>query len=201
VGPNPYRIITKFLHDNDIFDSSKPYLQSEIYSRRKIMKTKTSRWGVAGIVVLAFVLGGFSQTADDLFQKALRLEKSEGKLTEAIGLYQKVVAGQSSKTLAAQAQLRIGMCYEKMGIAEAVKAYELVIEKYPDQAEVVAEARGRLAALRKEEPTGLTMSRLLPPEVYLECQTLSPDGTKVAGIDFSKGQNVAVYDLTAGKLN
>ena len=164
------------------------------------MKTKRSRLGVVGIVIMALVLGAFSQTADDLFQKALRLEKSEGKLTEAIELYQKVIAGQSSKTLAAQAQLRIGMCYEKMGVAEAVKAYELVIEKYSDQAEAVAEARGRLAALRKEEPAGLTMARLLPPGVYLECQTLSPDGTKVAGIDFSKGQNVAFYDLAAGKM-
>jgi Tol biopolymer transport system component len=164
------------------------------------MKTKTSRWGVAGIVVMAFFLGGFSQTGDDLFQKALRLEKNEGKLMEAIGLYQKVIAGQSSKSLAAQAQLRIGMCYEKMGTAEAVKAYEIVIEKYSDQAEAVAEARGRLAALRKEEPEALTMSRLLPPEVYLDCQALSPDGTKVAGIDFEKGQNVAVYDLPSKKL-
>ncbi len=164
------------------------------------MKTNTSKWGIAGIVVLVFVLGAFSQTPDDLFQKALRLEKSEGKLTEAIALYQKVIASQSNKTLAAQAQLRIGMCYEKMGVAEAVKAYELVVQKYSDQAEAVAEARSRLAALRKEEPLGLTMSRLLPPEVYLECQTLSPDGTKVAGIDFSKGQNVAAYDLAAHKL-
>jgi Tol biopolymer transport system component len=139
------------------------------------------------------------QSAHDLFQKALNKERAEGDLKGAIALYQQVLDSAKEQSLAAQAQLRIGMCYEKMGVAEAVKAYELVVQKYPDQAEAVAEARSRLGALRKEEPAGLTMNRLLPPEVYLECQALSPDGSKIAGIDFSKGQNVAVYDLAAGK--
>jgi Tol biopolymer transport system component len=43
------------------------------------------------------------------------------------------------------------------------------------------------------------MTRLLPDEVRLSCQDLSPDGTKVVGLDMTKGQNVAVYDLTNEK--
>lgn len=204
MGQTFYKIITKFLLDHDKIDGPVSYLRREKHPRRKDMRKRKSRLGVIGIVIIVFVLGAFSQTADDLFQKALRLEKSEGKLAEAIELYQKVITGPSNKSLAAQAQLRIGMCYEKMGIAEAVKAYELVIAKYSDQAAAVAEAKARLAALRKKEPAGLTMTRLLPPQLYTECQRLSPDGSKVAGIVYdmpeAEGQNVAIYDLATRKL-
>jgi Tol biopolymer transport system component len=155
------------------------------------------------LVAAAFLFLGWAtvsqQNARDLFQKALSKERAEGDLKGAIVLYQEALDSAKEQSLAAQAQLRIGMCYEKLGNAEAVKAYEAVLSRFPKEAEVVAEARARLTALRKEEPAGLTMSRLLPPEVYLECPVLSSDGTKVLGIDFSKGQNVAVYDFAAGK--
>jgi Tol biopolymer transport system component len=84
-----------------------------------------------------------------------------------------------------------------MGAAEAVKAYELVIQKYAAQTEAVSEARSRLAALQRPEPKGLAMTRL---NVALEEQTLSPDGTKMAGIRVTgEGQNVVVYDLATEK--
>jgi len=149
-------------------------------------------------------IAGSARQAEDpgvLLRAAIEKEEVDGDLQGAIALYQKIVAKYSGQSgVAAKAQLRIGICYEKLGNTEAVKAYEAVLNRFPKEAEAVAEARGRLAALRKEEPAGLTMSRLLPPDVYLECQALSPDGMKVAGIDFSKGQNVAVYDLAAGKV-
>jgi len=96
------------------------------------------------------------------------------------------------------------MCFEKLGEAEAIKAYEAVLAKFPEQAEAVAQARARLAALRRDEPPRLTVTRLAASSEYMECQTLSPDGTKVAGVVFGRrpstlGQNVAVHDLTDGK--
>jgi Tol biopolymer transport system component len=155
------------------------------------------------LVAAAFLFLGWAtvsqQNARDLFQKALSKERAEGDLKGAIALYQEALDSAKEQSLAAQAQLRIGMCYEKLGNMEAVKAYEAVLSRFPKEAEAVAEARSRLAALRKEEPTGLTMARLLPPEVDLDCPTLSPDGTKIAGIDFSKGQNAAFYDLATRK--
>lgn len=165
---------------------------------------------VLGTITLMVMLGvsvsimeSARQTQDPavLLRAAIDKEEVEGNLQGAIDLYKQIVAKHSDQSaVAAKAQLRIGMCYEKLGNAEAIKAYEAVLSRFPKESEAVAEARTRLAALRTKEPAGLTMSRLLPPEVYLECQTVSPDGTKVAGINFSKGQNVAVYDLTAGKL-
>jgi Tol biopolymer transport system component len=159
---------------------------------------------LAAILGVSVSLSGIARQAEDpgvLLRAAMEKEEVEGDLQGAIALYKQIVAKHSAQSaVAAKAQLHIGMCYEKLGNAEAVKAYEAVLSRFPKEAEAVAEARARLTALRKEEPTGPTMSKLLPPEIYLECKDLSRDGTKVAGIDFSKGQNVAVYDLATGKL-
>lgn len=160
------------------------------------MKKKSVFLGMLGILITAAVLGAFFQTGEDLFQKALRLERNEGKLTEAIVLYQKVVDEAQDKSLAAKAQLRIGMCYEKLGKAEAVKAYELVVKNFADQLEQVATARARIAKLKKEEPSGLLVEKL-PEE--LEAPFFSKDGTKAVGMDYEIGQNIGVYDYTTEK--
>jgi Tol biopolymer transport system component len=165
------------------------------------MRLKLLVWICLGFVLAFGSLGIAQQTAEKLFQSGLYAEEAEGDLQKAIQIFRQVIQKFPGRNeIAAEAQLHIGLCYEKLGESEAIKAYELVLKNYSGQAKQVAEAKARLAALRKEEAAGLSMSRLLPPGVYLECQTLSPDGTNVAGIDFSKGQNVAVYDLAAHKL-
>ncbi|GAH84167.1 unnamed protein product, partial [marine sediment metagenome] len=68
-----------------------------------------------------------------MFQKALAKERGEGNLEEAIALYKKVVAETKDESLAAKAQLRIGICYEKLGMKEAQKAFQKVIDNYPGQ--------------------------------------------------------------------
>ena len=73
------------------------------------------------------------QSSYDDFQRALRAERSEGDLEKAISLYDRVVTEADDQSLAARAQLRIGMCYEKLGSKEAREAYQRVIQAYPDQ--------------------------------------------------------------------
>ena len=91
------------------------------------------------------------QNGYDLFQKALAKERGEGNLEEAISLYQKVVAEASDKSLAAKAQLRIGICYEKLGRKEAQKAFQKVIDNYPMQADTVKVAKEKLSILIKAQ--------------------------------------------------
>ncbi|MGD8540198.1 MAG: tetratricopeptide repeat protein, partial [Candidatus Aminicenantes bacterium] len=143
-----------------------------------------------------------SQSAEVLLGAALHQEEVEGNYEAAIETYKKLLAEfPNNRPLAAQAQLRIGMCYEKLGYAEAVKAYELVLQKYADQPEQVAAARDRLAALRVEKPAGLTVTKIeLPEDPYFEVQSLSPDGTKMAGLVYGKGQNIAVYHLVTKRI-
>ena len=60
----------------------------------------------------------------------------DGDLQGAIALYKQIVERHSGQAaVAAKAQLRIGICYEKLGNAEAVKAYEAVLSRFPKEAE------------------------------------------------------------------
>ena len=85
----------------------------------------------------------------------------------------------ADKKIAGKAQLQIGMCYEKLGKEQAIKAYELVLKNFADQPNLVASARARIAALQMKEPTGPVVEKL--PKV-MEVPSFSPDGTKIAGI-------------------
>jgi Tol biopolymer transport system component len=159
---------------------------------------------LAAILGASAAIAGIARQAEDpgvLLRAAIEKEEVDGDLQGAIALYKQIVAKYSDQSaVAAKAQLRIGMCYEKLGNVEAVKAYEAVLSRFPKEAEAVAEARVRLAALRKEEPLGLAVTRLLTPGMELEGQTLSPDGTKMAGFIMNReGQNLAVYDLATAK--
>jgi tetratricopeptide (TPR) repeat protein len=91
------------------------------------------------IACIAFLLFG---QADTTLQRAIRKETVEGDLKGAIELYRKAV-GQAAKDriTAAQALVRMGACYEKLGDAEARKAYERVVRDFGDQKDMAAQAQ------------------------------------------------------------
>jgi Tol biopolymer transport system component len=140
-------------------------------------------------------------TAEGLYEAALLKKEANGDLQGAIQLFQKILKQFPEKReVAAKAQFQIGACYEKMGTAEAVKAYELVLKNFADQPELVAAARERLAALRGARASESAAQQIFAQGVDLECSSLSADGTKVAAIEISQGQNVGIYDLASQRL-
>ena len=103
------------------------------------------------------------------YQDGLHKEEIVGNLEAAIESYRKVVEKQSQdRQFAAQAQLRIGFCYEKLGkTQEAQTAFQQVADGFPDQAEVVDTARRHLKSTAKNslQPlwiTATTDSRYFP---------------------------------------
>ena len=100
------------------------------------------------VLIAALGIAMTPQSAYDLFQKALTKEKAEGNLEEAIALFQQVVDKGEDESLAAQAQLHIGMCYEKLGLGRARESYQKVIDRYPRQTDAVKAAREKLADAR-----------------------------------------------------
>ena len=113
-----------------------------------------SRKTLTIIMAISLILGSyrsFAQTAEELFPKAIQLEEVKGELEKAIEVYQTIVTKFSAnRPIASKAQLHIGLCYEKLGDAqarEARKAYERVVRDYADQAEPTKLARERLSAL------------------------------------------------------
>ncbi|MCY4606149.1 MAG: tetratricopeptide repeat protein, partial [Gemmatimonadetes bacterium] len=108
-----------------------------------------------------------ASNVEETYQAALAQEKGEGNLKEAIRLYQQVIEahekGEGDEKLAARAQLRIGVCQEKLGLAQARQTYEAVRDKYPNQPQVGAEAARRLGSTHQreaviEEPSDRTAS-------------------------------------------
>lgn len=87
-----------------------------------------------------------SNDAAVLLQAAMHTEQVEGRLPEAIDAYKNVVAkAGANKAVAAQALLRLGAAYEKLGRPEARDAYERVVRNYPDRPKEAAAAKARLA--------------------------------------------------------
>ena len=68
-----------------------------------------------------------------------------GSLNEAVAEFEGAARLDSSLS---DPHFHLGLAYEKLGNAEARKAYEQVVRNYADQTETAAEARRRLAALQ-----------------------------------------------------
>ena len=141
-------------------------------------------------VLLAVALGGTSaqQRPDVALRAAIDKEVVDGDLQAAIRMYRALAAG-SDRAVAAQALLRMGQCYEKLGAtqaAEARRAYEQVVAKFADQGDVAALARARLAALgtaASAAVAGPTLRQLLPPDRDVDWSRLSPDGRALVGVE------------------
>jgi len=166
------------------------------------MKKRTMLTALTISALLA--IGALSpQNGHDQFQKALAKERGEGNLEEAIALYQKVIGETKDEALAAQAQLRIGFCYEKLGREEARKAFQKVVDKYPAQIETVKTAKEKLALLQGgqaalEKGSSLTSLRLVweGPDVEL-MGAASRDGHYICYTDWDTG-DLAIYNVKTG---
>src|SRR5438552_13048222 len=126
------------------------------------------------------------KTPESMLGAALHQEEVQGDLKGAIAAYQKVVAtpGVSRKT-AAEALVRMGQCYEKLGDSESRKAYERVLREYPDQKEAAALARGRLSGTAHPGRPTATMVWSGPKVDYLGFGgRVSPDGRDLSFTDW-----------------
>jgi Tol biopolymer transport system component len=145
---------------------------------------------IAVLIFLPLIFASSTaQNGYDLFQKALAKERGEGNLEEAIALYQKVVKEASDESLAANAQLRIGICYEKLGIKkvkQAQKAFQKVIDTYPGQTETVKMAKEKLTVLLRAQPVAkkgdneLKMTKIPIDSEKVAYGFISPDEKKLA---------------------
>jgi Tol biopolymer transport system component len=155
---------------------------------------------VAAVVACSAIVASQTPSGHALFEQALAKERVEGNLQEAIKLYERVVTEFAlDRALAAKALVQIGLSYEKLGRDEAVRAYERLVRDFADQREAVDQARARLAALVRTSPATATPASTTVqalPDVDHMTLAVSPDGTKAIVWDYSKGQNLALYDFS-----
>jgi Tol biopolymer transport system component len=171
------------------------------------MRTAVSIVAVVFVAATLSAVGAQQSSPQVQFEKALALEEVQGKFAEAIAVYEKVVAESSDRALAARAQLRIGICYERLGLEKAREAFEKVIKNYPGETATVALARERLdsvlrtAALAKKGEGEVTIRKVLTPKGQLTTEAVSPDGKYLVDIgDFvnSRGE-LRITEILTGK--
>ncbi len=178
------------------------------------MNRKKVFMGVMGLAV-AFLVSALAannaspglsqQSAEDLYQAALLKKEAEGDLSGAIKIFQDILTKFPDKRdVAAKAQLQIGVCHEKLGTAEAEKAFQKVIDNYPEQSEAVGEAKEKLSLLLRARAlvkTGNSEFRLR--QVWSGAGVdimgaVSPDGRYLSFVDWMTG-DLAIRDLASGK--
>lgn len=113
------------------------------------MRTPPTRATLSTLTLLVAALVAApapAQPAADLLEKAIYTEETVGDLDAAIGLYQQIVDdADATRPAAADALYRLGLCHQKQGHADqAAAAFETLVEKYPEQTDLVARAKSQL---------------------------------------------------------
>lgn len=140
--------------------------------------------------------------AEKRFEAALFQENVKGDLRAAIAQYNKLVADfPANRVLAAKALLRIGECYEKLGMTESRKAYERVTREFSDQNEQAAIARGRLAKLGHATARAGVSARQVWTTQGLDLfgARIFPDGRRLARMNWGDDDALLVTDLVTGE--
>lgn len=161
------------------------------------------------LLIVTLVVAGnhtsIAQTPEQLYQKGLMKEEGEGALQEAIKLYEQIADNTNAdQSLRAKALLHIGLCYERMGTQEAVKAYQRLVNNFPSQKNEVAIAKERLDRLimtdnLAQKERDLLIRKVLPDTEIEPLGAPSPDGRYISFIDWRSGGNLGILDLTSKK--
>ena len=150
-------------------------------------RTNMKLQSIASIVfVLMLVVASSAyakQSAGVLFQSGLYQEQVKGDLDAAIKVYERIIVKfPKDRPVAAKALLHIGLCKEKLGLNEAINAYQKVVELYPEQQAEFAIAKERIAELSKalEDVARKPTFRKIRIPTKPGNGVLSPDGKKLA---------------------
>jgi len=156
---------------------------------------------IAAMLALALSSAG-QQSAEQLYKSGLYEEEVGGDLQKAIGIYQDLLKRfPESREVAAMAQLHIGLCHEKLGTKEAEKAFQKVIDNYPEQSEAVREAKEKLSGLlrvRDLVERGDQDFRIRKIGSLEVLGAPSPDGSLISCVDWDTG-DLALYEVASGK--
>ena len=160
---------------------------------------------ISGVVfALMFVVVSSAYAQQDagvLLQSGLYKEEVNGDMEAAIKVYERVLKDfPKDRLVAAKAQLHIGLCYEKLGTAEARKAYESVVRDFADQSDIVAQARVRLAALGGPGAAGGLVTRRVLTDASGVRGVLTADGKYISHIDRGTGDMVQ-FEVAGGQTS
>jgi len=145
-------------------------------------------------------------TAPQLLQSGINKQTVDGRLDEAIAIYQRIVSTYpSERAVVATALVRLAQCHEQLGNRNAQALYERVLREFGDQRDAAAQAKTRLAALgtptagaSSGAPNMRQVATIAGMSLDAYAGHLSPDGTKISGVDFDG--NLIVRDVRTGAV-
>ena len=171
------------------------------------IKLKTTVFLIAALGALLSIAGS-AQQADDpgvLLRAAIEKEEVDGDLQGAIDLYKEIIAKYGgNRAIAAKAQLHLGYCFEKLGFKEAQKAYQNVIDKYPEQTKEVKIAKEKLSIILKAQTViekgdkELKIRKVWAGSLVDILGAPSPDGRYLSFVSWLTG-DLAIRELETGK--
>jgi len=131
---------------------------------------------------------------------AIYEEEVTGNLDKAAKLCLDILKNYpDDRPVAAKALYHLGLIYEKMGKQKATEYFTRLVNTYPDQIEMVALAKGKLALLSTDSPRSLTARRLEDPPADVSMYgAISPDGRYLSYWDWHT-DNIALRDLKTGQ--
>ncbi|MHB8520360.1 MAG: FitA-like ribbon-helix-helix domain-containing protein [Limisphaerales bacterium] len=99
-------------------------------------------------------------------QKGIFAEETEGNLDAAIKIYEQTGAeAAANRAVVAQAQYRLGVCYQKKGNKEqAIKILNEPVQQFPSDVTVTQKARGTLAELGATPPEAVSVRKIPLPD-------------------------------------
>jgi Tol biopolymer transport system component len=157
-------------------------------------------FALCALWLAAAALAQPQQQPEAMLRAGMHKETVDGDLQGAIETYRKL-AQSANRAVAAQALVRMGQCYEKLGdtqAQEARKAYQRVVREFADQAEIVAQARVRLAALGGPGAAGELVTRRVLADASGVYGVLTPDGKYISHIDGGTG-DVVQFEVASGQ--
>ena len=170
------------------------------------MNLKKSFILVAFMAAILMVVG-FQSSPDHkvLFEKAKFTMETKGDLRGAIKLFNEIIEKYpDEREYAAKSQLYIGLCYEKLGLKEAQKAYQKVVDNYPEQTEAVKVAKEKLSVLLRAQTVVEKGDKEFKirqvwsgPEVDVQGAP-SPDGRYLSYVDWET-DDLAILEIATGK--
>ncbi len=140
---------------------------------------KLTHW-LAATMLIGLVLAFAARAADSpsvLLQKGIYAEETEGNLDSAIKIYEQIgadVAG--NRAIAAQAQYRLAVCFEKQGKKEqAVAVLKELMRQFPTETALIAQSQQRLTALG-QAPADVVTMRKMSLALSASVMAVSPNG-------------------------
>jgi tetratricopeptide (TPR) repeat protein len=162
------------------------------------MKSHTHSIANKAFLSLALAVASFGFAAESpsvLLQKGIFAEETEGNLDAAIRIYQQIVAeGEANRSLAAQAQYRLGVCYQKKGHKDqAIAALRQLITAFPNEGELNEKAQALLRDLGYVPKENIIIRKL--PVQGEWGVSIFPDGKWVAYL--KDNVDIVVFDTVS----